>query len=693
MLNRIVPLALLLLRLACGQSVSYTYDQTGLLTLAYNSHNWLWYSAGNTITNPQFSTDGATCTLDSGPTLSTATTGTNFTQHVYNSGGSHQFTVRWDWSSPASDTFTAQVTITNQSSGDSMCGGALATPSLILTSDVTGSSLGVVQNTDSQPFLYTTLSGGGSVAVWRGEVNAKTNIPSFRNSDTPLLLDTGLQWGYSEGPNTFKDFLPSGNSIVFSEYYRFSTSAPGATTLAAGAIALWNAAYPSLVTWADRRPIASMFMANNPAGNNAFYPNNPRGWFNDATFNALDATTFHTRMTSFFAGAVSVMDALAPKPQGVILWDLEGQEFGQPFSYVGNPPALPSITPEMDSIADEMIGLLKTAGYRVGFTLRPQTFSYGNALPATCVTNAAADRQQHFILLSATPPNRGYRCTSTNTWTQTAIGEQYDQFDVSAVVADLQSKIDYAVNRWGASLFYVDSNGWYDGSAMTFKIFRTLAAANRNVLIIPEIAPFVTYFGSGSQWGTMDLGIFRTPDSQRALYPDAFRLLQIGDASQVSNAAEIQIGMARGDIYLFPGWYSAPNNGPMYTNYSSAQTANSTLQMTDSATSSLHTFTGTPSTINGLYPVTMRVYFASTSGGLTTSTTYCKQVGGVTCYASGVQQTTATLNLSGMSYYQVKYYDFAGGFVAQGAATPLSTGRRKGKLAGNVRIAGGGRIN
>jgi len=88
---------------------------------------------------------------------------------------------------------------------------------------------------------------------------------------------------------------------------------------------------------------------------------------------------------------------------------------------------------------------------------------------------------------------------------------------------------------------------------------------------------------------------------------------------------------------------------------------NSTLLMINSANSSTLTFTGTPTTIQGTYPVTMRSYFATSPSGLAGSTTYCQQMGGVTCFDSGVQQSTASLNLAGMTVYRIKYYDFVGG--------------------------------
>ena len=55
-------------------------------------------------------------------------------------------------------------------------------------------------------------------------------------------------------------------------------------------------------------------------------------------------------------GFVSQMNALPVRPQGIIVWDLEGQEFIHPTTYIGDPRALGAgYAPEMNAIADELL--------------------------------------------------------------------------------------------------------------------------------------------------------------------------------------------------------------------------------------------------------------------------------------------------------------------------------------------------
>ena len=50
---------------------------------------------------------------------------------------------------------------------------------------------------------------------------------------------------------------------------------------------------------------------------------------------------------------------------------------------------------------------------------------------------------------------------------------------------ELEAKIRFARKRWGATLFYIDSNG-AQGGPMSFLVMRNLAAEFPDVLLIPE---------------------------------------------------------------------------------------------------------------------------------------------------------------------------------------------------------------
>ena len=153
-----------------------------------------------------------------------------------------------------------------------------------------------------------------------------------------------------------------------------------------------------------------------------------------------------------------------PRPQGIVLWDLEGDEFDQYFTYVGYPNKLHDLAPEMDAVADQMFAAFKAAGYQVGMTLRPGDFQTGptSALPATCLASSSSnvDLDDIYIATDGTYPNRGYTCTATNTWSNVNARWPYHQHspqDDATLLSNLESKVTYARNRWGARIYYVDS--------------------------------------------------------------------------------------------------------------------------------------------------------------------------------------------------------------------------------------------
>ncbi len=120
--------------------------------------------------------------------------------------------------------------------------------------------------------------------------------------------------------------------------------------------------------------------------------------------------------------------------QGMIVWDLEGEQYPHKTTYIGDPRALGRLAPEADAVADEFFALFRAAGLRVGVTIRPQEFVSGA------------------------------------------------QHDVADYDATLLRKLDYARGRWGATLFYIDSNGGPLWPAEAFRL-RKLARLRPGVLL------------------------------------------------------------------------------------------------------------------------------------------------------------------------------------------------------------------
>src|ERR1700722_17878916 len=169
--------------------------------------------------------------------------------------------------------------------------------------------------------------------------------------------------------------------------------------------------WPMGVQWPDRRPIGVLFLASTYHAS----ATNPRGWFNDRSLDLVGPGgkgRFRTRLMDYADTSVSNLTRIGA--QGVIVWDLEGEEYPHKTSFIGDPRLLDQLAPEMAPVADEFFKKFKDAGLKVGVTIRPQ----------------------QLIL------DRG-------------LARQTTVFDIKRVLLE---KIDYAQAHWGATLFYVDSN-------------------------------------------------------------------------------------------------------------------------------------------------------------------------------------------------------------------------------------------
>lgn len=132
--------------------------------------------------------------------------------------------------------------------------------------------------------------------------------------------------------------------------------------------------------------------------------------------------------------------------QGMIVWDAEGTKFPRPYTYYGDP----KLTPQK---VDTFFRSIAQAGLRTGVCVRPDSIAWVNGWP------------HHFV-----------------------VADPYH---------DLVDKISYAKNRWGCTLFYVDSNVGVGLSAgtdntigagrlMSANIFKRLNETFPDCLIIPE---------------------------------------------------------------------------------------------------------------------------------------------------------------------------------------------------------------
>lgn len=184
----------------------------------------------------------------------------------------------------------------------------------------------------------------------------------------PVLMYTGRhpmlmnKWPFIARP------IAPGAKDTFKASIRVAPAGTDAGSLTADLARSFAETYPYKCKWQDRRPIGRIIMCSSAMG----CAGNPRGWFNDRQLDISSKeglAKFGARIFAYASNAVTICKDM--NAQGVIVWDIEGQEFPHPVSYIGDPRALPDIAPEMDAVADEFFMKFRAAGLLTGITIRP----------------------------------------------------------------------------------------------------------------------------------------------------------------------------------------------------------------------------------------------------------------------------------------------------------------------------------
>ncbi len=379
--------------------------------------------------------------------------------------------------------------------------------------------------------------------------------------DGNMLYDNAVST--SNGVDTytaplFYTNIAPGQSDSFQISLRFGSAGTNPQSLATDIETNYAKAYPSVVNWPDRRPIASLHLASygsNVGGNYNNSIGNPNSWaltgnqgpsqINITTTAGLN--NFSSGLLSYAATAIQQMSV--DNSQGMIVWDVEGEEYAQPNpSYIGDPryaiappngaaPTAPELNYNYNGngpIINQFFKTFTNAGFRVGVTLRPTQIVY------TSGSNPPY----------AQTPNGGVGAVP-----------------IALEVSQLEAKIAYAYSTWGCTLFYVDSTTGFDSAAL-----RTVQAAYPNVLLIPEHNTIST-FGTGAAYGELTNDYVGTPASVYATYPSAFSVIYIADGNMSNYASQLVNSLRNGDIMLFRAWFADPNNAVMVSDYQSTTAA------------------------------------------------------------------------------------------------------------------------
>lgn len=487
---------------------------------------------------------------------------------------------------------------------------------------------------------------------------------------------------FKNSPSFTASVLP-GETRTLSAYMKFTSDMSSSRyAMVPEAYSAIRSLYPQVTNWPDRRPIAALFVGEYTQRS----ATNPRGYWQNSALNAVgDQTAFNAAGNSKVNTVIAGMLASPVRAQGVVVWDIEGQEFRHATTYIGDPRILGSgYAPEMNSYADTMFAAFRAAGFKVGVTIRPQYLTYGTSLPGTCTYNSDTDLNEYYIVVNAAYLSKFYDCDSSGaSWnidsngSGAQIGYVKSTANVANVLTLLRSKIDYARARWGATLFYLDSAVWMvSGNTINPYIMRVLQAEYPDCLIMSEQEDLTTMAASIPFTDSRNgLDPDYTPSLQRWVYPTAAMWPNWYDctgACWTGASASFQIGLRIGDIPGFlqwASWYHQPEMESLWATVNSSTSSMNFIYVTDSGSGAVRSFKSAPKT-SFKYPLVSRVYFASSSGGLAASTLYCEA--GTNPSQDAFQgSNSCTLNLSGMTVSQIRYYDFAGNQVSEGPYATL----------------------
>lgn len=310
-------------------------------------------------------------------------------------------------------------------------------------------------------------------------------------------------------------------------------------------------AYPSTLDWPDRRPIGAVHVADSRTSEE-----NPRGWRHGFSipndWDIAEDEGYEEFYEGVMRGADKIIRASRREGvQGIIVWQIEGMEFPGP-AYYGEPRHLKYHAPEIDKAADDFFARIREAGFRVGITIRPTIH-----FPRSKETKKLVPWDDMTDLWGRNWVKR----------IPDSCRNLYDEEETWNVTKRLSNKIQYAKDRWGATLFYVDTNsfwrprtpgqedwGW-ESKRLSASVFRDLLEEHPDVLIIPEHQYF-QYWAYSAQYRQPPRWGSPTRYDVRLAYPEAFSVIA-GTHHEEKPDRYIR-AIVRGDTFFGHGWRAGP---------------------------------------------------------------------------------------------------------------------------------------
>lgn len=641
-------------QLEAPRPLSFTTQPNGLATLVFDGVDYNYKYGEGLLTSVTH--EGAAGAVSSAPKCKSSATASSVTQDCTVNNNPVRLTATY--STPRLDTVCADLQVTNRS------GTAIA--------DAFLSTLGIRMREFHLDASHVSTVQMGNPVSWVSYGTGKWVLWSEgTRPDTWVQMTCG--WGSICKNQVHLFDIAAGQTKSAKACVRFTGNvAAAAVDVAPEAYSSYRDAHPPVIRWPDRRPIMTWFIAEGTKRSRM----NPRGYLQLPTLNAADSWAFRSAALGQASELKRQMDLRPVRPQGIIIWDIDGQEFDQPTSYLGDPRIFDArYAPEMNAAADSIFAIFRNGGYRVGVTLRPQYLQWGTALPEHCRYDPSIYYRDYFVKVDNPFLQRFYGCYDPAgvKWSLMPRGNGAQTFyrpnQIPEVVRLLTSKVKYARSRWGATLFYIDTAVWVEGGPMAAEVFREVQAAFPDSLFIPE----------QSTADTLSAGIpysdprnpytpIVSPLTWRWIYPAGAMALKMSDCRGpcwTKFSPEFKTGQKIGDIAI----YSVPKQ--MYPEHlteienliSQARREMGMLTVMDAGTGEEFAFAGRPGAVDR-FPAKLRVYFAPSEERLRDSSLYCEA-------GQWLGENTCTLDLTGVTVSAVRYYDFTNQLVKEEAPVQL----------------------
>ena len=343
------------------------------------------------------------------------------------------------------------------------------------------------------PSVLTLEHDGGVLALCNHEIDRPLHLRFDRPSKgaVPVVVFAGGdRMVYDE--LYMRRPIPPGKSDAYTLSLRFGPVGSDPHDLADDIYAKYAARHPPKLDWPDRRPILRLFLGGGLPRETvlAYYRNGEKGPLPPPDPKAGEAIL--AKLDRAVAAARQV-DA-----QGIILWDIEGDAMAHPVTYIGDPRLAKTLNPTMDAVADDYFARIRKAGLRAGVCIRPS----------------------HVVFAK----DKGTLMQS--------FGAAKDPF------RELDAKARYCKQRWGCTLFYVDTNyfwrprgegGKWTPGMLDADVWRRLHEQHPKVLFVPE-HNYPQYWAYTAPYQELDCGYRGIPAWVRRVYPKAFCVPVIEDA-------------------------------------------------------------------------------------------------------------------------------------------------------------------